>query len=472
MELVTLDANLQPDKLIENYQSLIWTERYSKAGDFEIKSSDISYLRSVLPIETPTTNPTYVSLRESTVPMIVETHKIEKKIGAAPIITITGRSFEACALERRVSVRDAPPAAKTTWIINAAKESDAAYEAMRTVLGDTTRYLNGTQILPALSPVVAEDAISQIDLTLPADYGIVGWNATYTYGPNEVVAYGGTFYVSANITGNLNKTPNSNPTYWTALSTPAAWSSTTTYAPRTLVIYSSTLYISSSLSGNLNKQPDTNPTYWSTVASSNMYEIKADVLYNTVMDLVTTNGHGIKSVRPSQNGTKFGVEIYNGADLTGTVVFDARFDQFDGSTYLLSMQGSTNVAYVYRGAVSGVSGSTAGSDKVLKNTGAEPTGLARRVLLLDLTSDNTVVSSDVSKTRGLIELYKNNATALFDGEIAQQVAAGYNKTYFLGDLLKLQGEYGLYQNVRVAEFIRSSDNQGTKAYPTFEAVVP
>lgn len=363
MELLTLDASFQPVELVENYKSLIWTERYSGAGDFQITSNNVGELLDALPLES------VVTLRESTVPMIVEAHKIEKKAREAPLITIVGRSFET-VLERRASVNTlASAAVRTPWTLTAAKESDAAYKAMRIVLGDIARTQGGPTVLAAISPAIsANDAIPQIDLTLPVDYS---------------------------------------------------------------------------------------------TATTNTYEIKPADLYHTVMELIETNHHGIKAVRPGVGGTQVGIEIYNGADLTSTVVFNARFDQFDSSTYLLSAQGSSNVAYVY--------GSN-GSQSVLKTAAPEPSGLDRRVLVLDNSSDANVNTTDIRRTRGLIELYKYNATALFDGEIAQQVADGFNTQYFLGDILQLNGEYGLTEQVRVAEYIRTSDATGEKAYPAFDAV--
>lgn len=107
---------------------------------------------------------------------------------------------------------------------------------------------------------------------------------------------------------------------------------------------------------------------------------------------------------------------------------------------------------------------------VARSTGATYSGLSRRVLLLDAVSDTSVSTADARNSRGLIELYQNNPTALFDGEVAQQVANGYNRDYFLGDIIKLNGEYGLSEIVRVSEFIRSADGSGEKAYPTFETV--
>lgn len=360
MELITLTSSFQPDKLIENYEAAIFTERYSTYGDFVITGGDIAGLIALLPRNS------YISCTESSVPMIVEDYQIVKEKGKGPQIQITGRSFET-VLDRRVSIKDAPPAPRATWTMTADKESDAAYKAMRMVLGDFPRYQSGVSVLGVQTPVVAEDAIPEIDLTLPADYS---------------------------------------------------------------------------------------------TGTTNTYEIKPGDLYKTVIDLINANNHGLKSVRPTPGlgGTQAGIEIYNGADLTNDVVFNARFDQFDKATYLLTDQGSKNVAYVYDTA----------SAVVLKTAAPEPTGLARRVLLVDDSTESVTAASRTA--RGLVELYKYNALALFDGEISDQVAAGYNSQYYLGDIIRFDGEYITSQNVRVVEFIRSSDSSGTKAYPTFQTV--
>ena len=414
MELYSMDSNLQPLNIIENFESLIWTERYSRNGDFEIKSSDIKALMDLMPKET------CVCLRDSTVPMMVETYKINKPLRQAPSITIYGRSFET-VLERRGSIHKPLGPVKVPWSIPADKESDAAYKAMRVVLGDAPRYQAGTMTLPLLNPAVSPlDAIPEIDLIMPADYITPIWSDAIAYSPGDIVGTSaGSLYQS--ILAGTNKPPVSNPTYWTLMSTPG----TTTWG------------------------------------EDHIYDIKVGNLYGVVLELININHRGLKAVRPAPGSSKAGIEIYNGANLTDTVVFDAKFDQFDDATYLLSEQGSADVAYMF--------GSN-GSQLVLKTTSPEPSGLDRRVLVVDQTSDATTNTADARKTRALIELYKYNATALFDGQVAIQVAEGYNRDYFLGDIIKLSGEYGLSQNVRVAEFIRSVDASGEKAFPAFEAV--
>lgn len=352
----------QPTAIFDNYDSLIWTERYHGAGDFELVSSNVKEALDTFPLES------YVGLRSSTVPMIVESWKIDKPKGKHARVTIKGRSFDS-VLERRASViHTNAGTVKPAWNLNAGSTSDAAYKAMRMVLGDIAR-----SNLPVQSPAFVGDNMVELNLPLPTDYS---------------------------------------------------------------------------------------------TSTANAYEIKPGNLYSTVLELLEVNHHGLRAIRPGPGKQTVDLEIYNGADLRTTAVFDARFDQFDNATYLLSYQGSMNIAYVY-----GPGGSTFKQ----KNAGAAPLGINRRVLLIDEISESTLGNDANRQSRALVELYNNNAIALFDGETSVQIADLYNKPiaqggYGLGDILKLQGEYNLTRNVRVAEFIRSSDSSGEKAYPTFQVV--
>lgn len=372
MELVKLDSTFQPSTLIEGWDSVIWTERYSSTGDFELVSSDVRKTLELLPLES------VISLRESNVPMIVEDHDINKPKNAPSTIKVTGRTYES-VLDRRVSVISMPSgAARAVWTISADKASDAAYKAIRMVISDNN-VRSDLPAIPTSAIITPEDAIPQVNLPLPADYS-------------------------------------------------------------TLV--------------------------------TNSYEIKAGDLYSVVMELIQIAHRGIRPVRPTVDSgkTTIDLEIYNGADLRDSVVFDARYDQFDDARYLLSLKGSSNVGYVYGGGTGAPSGGTI----VLKTT-TTPSGLARRVLLVDEMTDATLNTPAIRTSRGLVELYKNNATAIFDGEVAIQAAAKFNKPvaeggYGLGDIVRLNGDYGLTRDVRVAEFIRTEDKTGMRSYPAFEVV--
>lgn len=121
MELMTMDSNNQPSKMVEKYDSLIWTERYNTIGDFQITTGDVDRFMDLLP------EGQVVTLRESTVPMIVERHLIERKAGQTTKLTIKGRDF-CSILDRRLAVRPLPGTAE--WTVNEYTPADIAYFLM------------------------------------------------------------------------------------------------------------------------------------------------------------------------------------------------------------------------------------------------------------------------------------------------------------------------------------------------------
>lgn len=119
MDLITLKDNNQPGKLIERYDSLIWTERFNTIGDFQLLTGLIDEYMELLP------EGKVVSLRESNVPMIVENHEIVRKKRQPTQLKITGRDY-CSILDRRVSIQEVV-AALTEWLVVAKIPSDVAH---------------------------------------------------------------------------------------------------------------------------------------------------------------------------------------------------------------------------------------------------------------------------------------------------------------------------------------------------------
>lgn len=356
MEPVILNGNFQPARLIENYESFVWTERGKTASEFEMVSQAVSDVVDQLSVN----EDTFISLRDSNIPMLVESHKITKQSGKAATVKTVGRSVEAPLLERRTTIPGpALGVAPGEWGINAKSTSDVAYYVMNFLLED---------------PVTAIPADIFPQLTFP--------------------------------------------------------------------------------------EPDD----WGTGPTSTLYVVERGELYPWVLKQVQANDHNLISERPDTSGNKVAVRIYKGVDRTTQVVFDARFDQFDETTYLLSRKGQKNTMQVF--------GST---DSLEANIGGPYTGLDRFVGYKDAISDTEGVSPGPTLDQyltnlGIVEIGNANKTEMFTGEVSRQTAARYGIDYFLGDTVKLVGEYGLSQNVIVSEFVRTSDATGEKSYPTFEAV--
>ncbi len=119
MDLVTLDPAFQFVDILDNYDSLIWTERFNRdVGDFQLTTGRVSYFLDKLPAGMR------VALRDSDVVMEVETHLIERKKNAPEKLTIKGRAFESI-LDRRVSVKSLTDVSE--WKVNVKTPSDLAY---------------------------------------------------------------------------------------------------------------------------------------------------------------------------------------------------------------------------------------------------------------------------------------------------------------------------------------------------------
>ena len=95
MELIVLDTFLKMLSVLDTFESLIWTERYSAYGDFEVYTSINDSVLEILKDDY------YLWLKESDQTMIVEDRKIESDAENGNHFTVTGRSLESI-LERRI----------------------------------------------------------------------------------------------------------------------------------------------------------------------------------------------------------------------------------------------------------------------------------------------------------------------------------------------------------------------------------
>ena len=124
MELLTLNANNQPDKTIENWDNLLWVERFNNVSDFQLETGDISNFMTLLP------EGKGVTLRDSNYAMIVETHKIERKKNSAQKLIVSGRAYSSI-LDRRMALQSVGAlTGQENWVVSVKTPSDLAYYAI------------------------------------------------------------------------------------------------------------------------------------------------------------------------------------------------------------------------------------------------------------------------------------------------------------------------------------------------------
>lgn len=109
MELYTLDPLLRRQSVIDQFESLIWTERWQQHGDFQL---DIFSTRSNRELLRPDTR---LAMNESHRVMIVESIEDENDAENRRMMTVKGRSIEAILLDRIVSALPATWATIQKW---------------------------------------------------------------------------------------------------------------------------------------------------------------------------------------------------------------------------------------------------------------------------------------------------------------------------------------------------------------------
>lgn len=95
MDLIVLDTNLDVIDIVDVYESLIWTERYQKYGDFELYTTVNEEILSLM-------KPDYILVtNDSEYAMIIEDNLIKADTENGNYLTTKGRSLESI-LTRRV----------------------------------------------------------------------------------------------------------------------------------------------------------------------------------------------------------------------------------------------------------------------------------------------------------------------------------------------------------------------------------
>lgn len=112
MDIWRLDSSRSADELVQNLTTKIWTERYQDAGEFELRSNKIAYIRDLLP------EGTLLGERNSQEVMIVETHDISDTEDGPEIVT-RGRTFETFTEQRATVVVQATPGRTAMWTYGA-----------------------------------------------------------------------------------------------------------------------------------------------------------------------------------------------------------------------------------------------------------------------------------------------------------------------------------------------------------------
>lgn len=96
MDIYVLNKNFEAVGIIDNFESFIWTDRYSESGEFELVTKNIDEYFSLL------VPGNYVSIPESEHIMAITMAKLEDEFDEGDELTVSGVSLEEYILNHRI----------------------------------------------------------------------------------------------------------------------------------------------------------------------------------------------------------------------------------------------------------------------------------------------------------------------------------------------------------------------------------
>jgi hypothetical protein len=141
MEIYTLDNLLRRQYVFDQYLSLIWTERFSVFGDFQLDIYSTNQSRSLL------TADTWLAMSNSNYVMRIESVENDVDAEGNKILILKGRSIEAILLDRVAFLSLSDTTTIPTWTI-----TDVPAEVVRKVFHDicVTGTLNIGDVIPGV----------------------------------------------------------------------------------------------------------------------------------------------------------------------------------------------------------------------------------------------------------------------------------------------------------------------------------
>lgn len=197
------------------------------------------------------------------------------------------------------------------------------------------------------------------------------------------------------------------------------------------------------------------------------YSVASGSILERLVEICKSADLGFK-ITYTAGQTQIQFQVYTGTDRSGAagVAFSKQNENLSAVSHLRSVSKFRTGAYVY----------SANGSVMITNAQTGPGeggGLTRNIILVDATDITLPAGASLTSAltqRGHDVLSENKKLDIFDGLVIPTGPYAYNRDYFLGDLVALNGEYGNIQTMRVTEHIWSYESStGFESYPTLSA---
>lgn len=195
-----------------------------------------------------------------------------------------------------------------------------------------------------------------------------------------------------------------------------------------------------------------------------------DVL-TAVLKLVVVDDLGIRCLRRSPffitggSATTTNINIYKGVDKSATVIFSHEQGDINEAHYLWTNKNYKNSAMML------------GQKVVTFKEDATITKINRRMILVDASDIENAYGYSLGmqdildikwnmEQRGTQALKNQRKIVMTQADVSAFTKYNYRKDYGMGDLVMLDGNFGIMQKMRVIEHVEIEDENGASAHPT------
>jgi len=434
VELYTLDSLLRRASVIDRFESMIWTERFSAWGDFELHIFSTPEMRRVLPAGT------LLAMSESYRIMKVELVENSVDDDGRQILKVSGRSLESILDERvsRNTFADLNTLAK--WTV-----TGTPGDICRQVFNDICRanVLMADDQIPFLVPgsLFPPGTIEEPSEIITLEIGL---STVYKIIKEICDAYDLGFRLLRNF--------DTSELYFDIYSGNDRTTLQDTLAP---VVFAPNL---------------DNLTNISEVTSTGNYRNVAYVYHPISVQIVTADGVSVEVEGLDRRilvvdasdikvpAREYEVPADQTAAINKYIAFnDAPEDRKTSMRKLVQKERLIQVDYDNITAALLHVGLTAGEKTSITNA---------RTFSWDYNTAENIYINAFLQQRGRDELAKNRPVQAFDGELPMTSPYPYEIAYQLGDKVEMRNNDGITNQMRVTEQIFVSDSQGERSYPT------
>lgn len=200
--------------------------------------------------------------------------------------------------------------------------------------------------------------------------------------------------------------------------------------------------------------------------------IKRGTVYQRMIELLEVDDFGIRVRRPTIDSPTSGTTrfvIHNGYDKTADVIFSYASGDLINSRYFFSLKGLRTHVHVVSKYNEIRVGDPGPYDFMRRIAYLDASDLDEKFATYPTGTDRTNVLAAM-QARGEDYLKFAKETSLVSTDVSMSTKYKYRRDYDIGDVVSVEGNYGVSGVMRITEHAEFQDENGETGYPTLSAL--